>query len=335
MFAVFRIIKALLQLGHTNKKLQWTFITGKTQRVLGSEMVHPAHAGIAGLVGSLTKEYPQWDIRLLDIELLTLVSAAECLSLPWDKLGNGLGHRKGEWFEQELARMAVPNEVAPIYRQNGVYVVIGGAGGVGEVWSRFMIENYQAKLVWIGRRECDSTIQEKINSMGRLGHAPLYVQADATNFAALEQAFKAIQETYPAIHGVVHSAIVLHDQSLARMEEAGFRATLTPKVHISVNMDRVFGEQKLDFMLFFSSLISFVRSPGQSNYSAGCTFKDSFAQKLQQDRAYPVKIMNWGYWGSVGVVADDLTMNSCDGWALDPLRRPKAWKRCGYWPALK
>ena len=304
VFAVFRIIKALLQLGHTNKKLQWTFITGKTQRVLGSEMVHPAHAGIAGLVGSLTKEYPQWDIRLLDIELLTLVSAAECLSLPWDKLGNGLGHRKGEWFEQELARMAVPNEVAPIYRQNGVYVVIGGAGGVGEVWSRFMIENYQAKLVWIGRRECDSTIQEKINSMGRLGHAPLYVQADATNFAALEQAFKAIQETYPAIHGVVHSAIVLHDQSLARMEEAAFRATLTPKVHISVNMDRVFGEQKLDFMLFFSSLISFVRSPGQSNYSAGCTFKDSFAQKLQQDRAYPVKIMNWGYWGSVGVVAD-------------------------------
>src|SRR5207244_5826895 len=29
------------------------------------------------------------------------------------------------------------------------------------------------------------------------------------------------------------------------------------------------------------------------------------AQKLQQERAFPVKIMNWGYWGSVGVVADE------------------------------
>jgi polyketide synthase PksM len=141
--------------------------------------------------------------------------------------------------------------------------------------------------------------------MARLGHTPLYISADAANVGALEQALKTIRETHPAIHGVVHSAIVLHDQSIARMEEAGFRASLSAKVDTSVNMDRVFGNQELDFMLFFSSIVSFVKSPGQSNYSAGCTFKDSFAQKLQQERTYPVKIMNWGYWGSVGIVADE------------------------------
>ena len=84
-----------------------------------------------------------------------------------------------------------------------------------------------------------------------------------------------------------------------------FRTSLSAKVDVSVNMDRVFGQEDLDFMLFFSSIISFVKSPGQSNYSAGCTFKDSFAQRLQQQRAYPVKIMNWGYWGNVGVAADE------------------------------
>src|SRR4029077_2746772 len=94
------------------------------------------------------------------------------------------------------------------------------------------------------------------------------------------------------------------DQSIARMDDTVFRASLSAKLDISVNMDKVFGEQELDFMLFFSSLSSFVRAAGQSNYSAGCTFKDSFARRLQQERAYPVKVMNWGYWGSVGVVAD-------------------------------
>jgi len=74
---------------------------------------------------------------------------------------------------------------------------------------------------------------------------------------------------------------------------------------VSVNMDRVFGNEQLDFMLFFSSIVSFVKSPGQSNYSAGCAFKDSFALSLEQLRPYPVKIMNWGYWGGVGVVADE------------------------------
>jgi polyketide synthase PksN len=305
VLAVFRIIKALLHLGYANKKLQWTLVIRRTQRVTEGEPIQPAHAGIAGLVGSLAKEYPQWDLRLLDIDSLASVLARECLSLPWDKQGDILAHRQREWFRQGLALMTALPQASAAYRQNGVYVVIGGAGGVGEVWSRFMIENYQANIVWIGRRERNATIEGKINSLAQFGPAPVYVSADATNAVALEQACKAILEAYPVIHGVVHSAIVLQDQSIVRMDEPAFRASLSAKVDVSVNMDRAFGSQELDFMLFFSSIVSFVKAPGQSNYSAGCTFKDSFAHELQQRRSYPVKIVNWGYWGNVGVVADE------------------------------
>ena len=303
--AVFRIIKALLHSGYANKKLQWTIITSHTQRVKENDRVQPAHAGVAGLVGSMAKEYPQWDLRLLDLDSLASVTAQECLALPWDKQGNGLAHRQGEWLQQGLAIMWAVPQVSPLYRKNGVYVVIGGAGGLGEVWTRFMMENYDANVVWIGRRKYDAAIEAKINASTRLGRSPQYISADATDLAALEQACNAILKIYPAIHGVVHSAIVLQDQSIARMDESGFRASSASKVDISVNMDKVFGKQELDFMLFFSSVISFFRTAGQSNYSAGCTFKDSFAQKLQQERTYPVKIMNWGYWGSVGIVADE------------------------------
>ena len=306
VLAVFRMIKALLGLGYGDKELRWTIITGKTQRVKKDEPIQPTHAGIFGLVGSVAKEYPHWNLSLLDVESLDAVAALECLSLAADKQGNGRAYRQGEWFYQELAHLPLlPQSPAMRYRQNGVYVVIGGAGGLGEVWSRFMIEHYQAKVVWIGRSKYDASIEEKINALTRLGPAPVYISADATKREALEQASETILKTYPAIHGVVHSAIVLQDQSIAGMEESEFRASLSAKVDISVNMDRVFGKQELDFMLWFSSIISFVKSPGQSNYAAGCTFKDSFAQKLQGERAYPVKIMNWGYWGKVGVVADE------------------------------
>lgn len=305
VLALFRIIKSLLSLGYGTRKLQWTIIVSRTQCVADGEPMQPAHAGILGLIGSLAKEYPQWDLRLLDVDSLAAVPACECLSLACDKQGNVLAHRQGEWFRQTLASIAGLSEATPAYRQNGVYVVIGGAGGVGEVWSRFMIENYQANIVWIGRRELNTAIEEKINSLAQLGPAPSYISADATNAAALEQARKVILERHSAIHGVVHSAIVLQDQSIALMDESVFRASLSAKVDISVNMDSVFGAQELDFMLFFSSIISFVKSPGQSNYSAGCTFKDSFALEVQQRRAYPVKIMNWGYWGNVGIVADE------------------------------
>ena len=305
ILAVFRIIKSLLRLGYADRKLQWTFITSRTQRVTEGEPIQPAHAGIVGMVGSLAKEYPQWDLRLLDLDSLASVSARECLSVPFDRQGGALAHRRGAWFQQGLALLATPPLATALYRQNGVYVVIGGAGGVGEVWSRFVIEGYQANVVWIGRRELDASIEKKIKALSRLGPAPSYISADATNVADLEHARRKILEKHHAIHGVVHSAIVLRDQSIFRMDESTFRASLSAKVDVSVNMDGAFGGQDLDFMLFFSSIASFVKAPGQSNYSAGCTFKDSFASKLQEERAYPVKIMNWGYWGNVGVVADE------------------------------
>jgi polyketide synthase PksN len=305
VLALFRIIKALLQAGYGNRTVSWTILTGNTQRVTPLDSIHPAHAGIVGLAGSLAKEYPHWKLRVLDLDALQSVSARECLTLPFDSQGDALAYRYGEWFRQGLALVPALPESKPAYRENGVYVVIGGAGGLGEVWSRSMIERHHANMVWIGRREYDSSIEAKIQVLAELGPAPLYITADASDPASLERARRTVLDLHPAIHGVVHSAIVLRDQSLARMDETAFRTSLSAKVDVSVNMDRVFGSDALDFMLFFSSIISIMKTPGQSNYAAGCTFKDSFAHWLQTQRPYPVKTMNWGYWGGVGVVADE------------------------------
>src|SRR6185312_1260694 len=124
--------------------------------------IGPAHAGISGLIVSVAKECPHWKLRLLDLDDPEQVSAAECLALSCGPRGNGYAHRRGEWLRQELARLTTPPESAPIYKEQGVYVVIGGAGGLGEIWSRHLIEQYGARLVWIGRRKLDAAIQRKI-----------------------------------------------------------------------------------------------------------------------------------------------------------------------------
>uniref|UniRef100_UPI000E3248F9 SDR family NAD(P)-dependent oxidoreductase n=1 Tax=Steroidobacter cummioxidans TaxID=1803913 RepID=UPI000E3248F9 len=303
VLAVFRIAKALVNLNRAERGLHWTLITRNTQNVRKTERISPTHGAISGLVGSLAKEYPEWDLQLLDVDDLQTVSAEQCLTLPSNKEGDCLAHRQGEWFIEGLARVGALPGSPPAYRQGGVYVVIGGAGGIGEVWSRFMVEHYQAELVWIGRRPLDAAIEEKLQSLASLGPKPRYYSADATRLDSLQATLEKIREAYPRIHGVVHSAIVLQDQSLSRMDEATFRSSLAAKVDVSVHMDAVFGGLDLDFMVFFSSLISFTKAPGQSNYAAGCTFKDSFAHNLGRRRSYPIKIMNWGFWGNVGIVA--------------------------------
>jgi acyl transferase domain-containing protein len=103
VLCVFQIIKALLRLGYGYRELRWTIITRNTQNVAKDAQVQPVHSGIVGLIGSLAKEYPQWDISLLDVESAESVTLNECLSMRSDKHGNGLAYRKGEWFHQEFA----------------------------------------------------------------------------------------------------------------------------------------------------------------------------------------------------------------------------------------
>ncbi|WP_176316174.1 ketoreductase domain-containing protein, partial [Burkholderia territorii] len=141
------------------------------------------------------------------------------------------------------------------------------------------------------------------------GTPPVYLRADAADrdsLAAARERIAALRWDGQALptSGVIHSAIVLADASLATMDEARFLAAWRAKADVSVRLAEVFGDDPLDFMLFFSSITSFGKTAGQSNYAAGCAFKDAFAAHLGRTLAYPVKVMNWGYWGSVGVVSE-------------------------------
>ena len=158
--------------------------------------------------------------------------------------------------------------------------------------------------MWIGRRQKDEAIEQKQARVAAGGgERPLYIAADARNLRELERACQEIKERYGRINGVIHSAIVLSDKSLANMTDEQFRAALSAKVDVSVRLAQVFEREPLDFVLYFSSVQSFLKAPGQSNYAAGCTFADAFAEWQSANVAYPVKVMCWGYWGSVGIVS--------------------------------
>ena len=303
---IFRLVKALLASGYGARELGLTVITTQTQAVRKKDVIYPAHAGIHGLIGSLAKEYPNWKIRLLDVEAGCDWPIQEMFMLPVDIQGDALAYRGKEWFRQALIPVRELSGDLPPYRSKGVYVVIGGAGGIGEAWSRVMIEEYQARIIWIGRRKKDETIQAKLDAIAQVGPKPIYIQADATNLESLQKAYGEIKQFHAKIHGVIHSAIVLLDKSLTTMDEERFQAGLSAKVDVSVRLAQVFQIEALDFVLFFSSMISFTKAPGQSNYAAGCTFKDAFAHQLAKEWSCAVKIMNWGYWGSVGIATDPI-----------------------------
>ncbi|QOT00446.1 SDR family NAD(P)-dependent oxidoreductase [Brevibacterium sp. JNUCC-42] len=302
---LFKLIKSLLALGYDSRQLGWTVITTQAQPIHKYDEVNPTHASVHGLMGTLAKEYTNWNIRVIDLESTASWPMLDWFTLPIHAEGNPYVYREQQWHRQELVPVTYNQQDETLYKNGGVYVVIGGAGGIGEVWSEYVIRRYEAKVIWIGRREMDADIQAKIDRLASMGPAPRYIMADATDQEELYRAYEEIKQQYGELHGVVHSAIVLLDKSLANMDVERFRAGLGVKVEVSVNIAEVFQHEPLDFVLFFSSMNSFVKAAGQSNYVAGCTFKDAFASQLGIELPCAVKVMNWGYWGTVGTVASE------------------------------
>lgn len=304
VLGVFKTVKALISLSYGSGDLGWTVITVQSQPVNENDSVNPTHATIHGFIGSMAKEYPNWKVRLIDLEADCDWPLTDIFALPWDPQGNAWVYRGREWYRQKLVPLKLLLQDQTFYKREGVYVVIGGAGGIGEVWSEYMIRTYQARIIWIGRRQKDTTLQARLDRLSALGSAPQYIAADATDLKAMRQAYQEIKERYTHINGVVHSAMVMLGRNLVSMDEEGFKNVLSAKVDISVQMAKVFQNESLDFVLFFSSINSFLKAPGQSNYSSGCTFKDAFSRQLSREWPCKVKVINWGYWGGLGRTAD-------------------------------
>ena len=292
----FRIIKALLTAGYGDRPLGLTLITRRAHAAYASEPVDPTHAGVAGLAGAVAKEYPNWRVRVADLDDYDRRSLSAVLSLPANPDGDLRLRRDRRWHRQQLMTVRADRPPTSRLRQGGTYVILGGAGGLGTAISEYLIRRYRAQVVWLGRRPADETIQAAIaQAADSSGPAPLYLRTDATDAESLRAAKVEIVRRFGEVHGVIHSGLVFAGASLARMTEAQFEDVLRGKVDTSARLLDAFADQPLDFALFLSSINSYLKAIKQANYAAACTFVDSFARTARQRTGIAGKVLNLGY----------------------------------------
>ena len=141
---VFRIIKHLLETGYGGRAFGWSIITIQAREVLKGEKSNPSHSSVHGLLGTLSMEYPDWKIRLIDLEAGCKLPAEDIFNSEV-KSGKLLAYREGKWHIQNFIPVSYGRQYTTTYRENGIYVVIGGAGGVGEVWSEYIDPEIRGK----------------------------------------------------------------------------------------------------------------------------------------------------------------------------------------------
>ncbi|MCB0196766.1 MAG: SDR family NAD(P)-dependent oxidoreductase, partial [Anaerolineae bacterium] len=313
VLSLFRLVKIWEQHRLLARVSALKVLTAQAQQCYPQESVQPWSASLSGLTMSLAREYPAVEVSCIDVVLTTneegrpIIAEADVTALLVEKgeSGQPVALRQGVWYVRRLAPLRLPAAQELPYRRGGVYLLLGGAGGIGLETAAHLAEQVQAKLVLIGRSNLTPEKEARLHRIRMAGGDYLYCQADGTDLAQMQAVVRQAKDTFGAINGVIHSALVLKDGAISMMDEATFRTVLAPKVTASVVLAEVVKDEPLDFMLFFSSSQSFLGNAGQSNYAAGCMFADALALYLNTVKPYPVKIINWGYWGSVGVVATE------------------------------
>lgn len=286
---------------HGSKPLKLTVVTRRAVAILAGDPVTATHAGVHGLVGTVVNEHPHWRARIVDLDDADGAdeAAARALdALPFERGGRPWARRRGDWFRPALRPVddALVARAAPGGREGGVYVVVGGAGAIGQDWSEHMMRAHRAQLVWIGRRAQDDAITAAIRRLEALGPAPVYIQADAADARQLARARDEIRARFAHVRGVVHAAMLHENQPLHRQSADAFERNLSAKVTVALNLVDAFDVGALDFLLFFSSVNEFYLNPNCAAYAAGGTFIASFADQLNQRGAGRAKVIHWGHW---------------------------------------
>lgn len=304
---LFRLIRAMAEYGFDNRKIAFKVWTNNVHAVNEGECVMPCAGSVLGMAKTMAKEFTRWETSCTDVDLAELERDPALLALlmsePPSPKGDEIVIRQGIRYARRITPVRVPAHNDIPFRKGGTYLIIGGAGGIGLELGRYLSRTVQANIALIGRSAENAAVRDKLRDVEAAGGQAIYVQADAGDPEAMKEAVKQIKARFGSLNGAVHSAIVMKDRSLRNMTESELKDALAPKVQGSVAAYSALKDEKLDFMMFFSSIQTFVGNPGQGNYAAACAFKDAFAAYLDSLGTFPVKLINWGYWGTVGVAS--------------------------------
>ncbi|MFL6261090.1 MAG: amino acid adenylation domain-containing protein [Thermoanaerobaculia bacterium] len=285
------------------RRTRLDIISSGLQRVVGDEEIEPARALLLGPVRVLPRERPDVVCRSLD-----LATGNESVELLVDELLAAgaeplVALRGGRRWVQAFEAVR-PSGAGWNLRDEGVYLITGGLGGIGLTLAGELARRIRARLVLVSRSgPADEGALRAIRSLEELGAEVLALAADVADPGAMADCLHRAEERFGPIAGVVHAAGVPGGGLIELKDESGAAAVLAPKVRGTLVLDALLGPRPLDFFVLCSSLTAVTGGVGEVDYCAANSFLDAFAQSRASYGRTPVVALAWSAWAEVGMAA--------------------------------
>ncbi|WP_419888930.1 SDR family NAD(P)-dependent oxidoreductase [Paenibacillus xylanexedens] len=276
--------------------------------------------GFEGLVKTAAMELPAFGAQLIRMDLHessmdeTLIRR---LRLEAENISSGSAvciWYKGDSLQRHVRKLVeIPVQGPALekpYKPDGIYLITGGMGGLGYALAVHLSRECRCKLVLVGRSPLNENILSKLNPLRINGAETMYIQADTTVLAEMEQAVLQIRDQYGEITGVFHCAGTAKDQLMLQKPLSDLEQVLKPKIDGLWNLEQALNDLKPEFTVAFSSLSAIVGNKGQADYAVANSCMDRLLLNHQErggtEGAIPRQFtINWPLWADGGMQVND------------------------------
>nr|DAC76730.1 TPA_exp: type I polyketide synthase [Streptomyces sp. NRRL F-4335] len=187
----------------------------------------------------------------------------------------------------------------------GVYVITGGAGGIGRLLARRLADRYRARLVLLGRSPLPAALRAELEARGS---EVLGVRADVADPRAVRAALIEARGRFGRIDGVFHLAGTADTVPLTEADADAFRVAFDAKVGGLANLDELTRADDLAIFAVFSSVSGRVGDFGSGSYAAANRFADAVVEARAAAVAAGTRTgrslsLDWPLWEAGGMDA--------------------------------
>lgn len=312
-------------------EIQLTVVSNNVQPVTTEEELCPEKATMLAAIKIIPQEYSSISCSSIDIVLPKSGTRSERKLI--DQLLNELQAKSSDlliayrglhrWVQTfEPVQLNKPSETNIRLREEGVYLITGGLGGVGFTLAEHLAKTVKAKLILLGRSAFpapdewvewlanygeDNDISRKIQKIQKLeqfGAEVLVVSADVANEEQMQAAIAKAQQRFGSVNGVIHTAAVVdYAGVIQRRTKEMTENVLAPKVRGTLILGKLLKYVELDFLILCSSVgvVLYKTKFGEVSYVAANEFLDVFSYyNTCQNGTFTVSI-NWDDWQKVGM----------------------------------
>jgi acyl transferase domain-containing protein/acyl carrier protein len=326
-YSLVNLAQAIAALNIENK-IQLHVVSNGLLEVSGTEEIYPDKTTVLGAVKVIPQELFNIQCRCIDIifpengQIRSMIVHQLLNEIAKNNCNNEILALRGDysWLPHfENKSLTGINSHNLRLKEQGVYLLSGGLGGIALHIAAFLAKEVKARLVLIGRTPFpekkewntwlaghaeDDSISEKIirlQEIERCGGKVLILNADVSDEVRIQACIAAVMEEFGEINGLIHTATLPDGSLLAVREKQMSEAIFQSKLHGTLILDRLLANTPLDFVIYFSALAALVGGFGQVAYCAANIFLDAFARyKSKKCNTWVVSI-NWSRWRGTGI----------------------------------